>query len=134
VRPAERLAAAGAGAIAASLLLPWYGIELEVFSGFSQTGIEAFSFAHAALLTTAGAALALIARCAAGYRPPRPLGEGGLLALAGIWAALIVAFLAVDRPDEIAGYGTVRLRYGAFVGLGGCVALILGGVRMRRVP
>jgi hypothetical protein len=116
-----------------SLLFPWYGIELELFQGFSQTGFEAFSFAHAALAVTAAAALVLVFRCARGYRPPRPLSEGGLLALAGLWAALIVGYLAVDHPEEIAGFGHVRIRYGLLVALAGAGALLIGGMRLRMV-
>jgi hypothetical protein len=131
LRPAERIAALGAVAVAGSLLFPWYGIELELFNGFSQTGLEAFGFGHAALLVTAVASLALIWMCANGYELPRPLGEGALLIAAGIWTALLVTYLAIDRPDEIAGFDRVRLRYGAFVALGGAAALLLGGVRLR---
>jgi hypothetical protein len=134
LRPAERVAALGALACAGSLLLPWYGIELELFNGFSQTGLEAFTFAHAALALTAAAALVLIVRCGAGYLPPRPLSEGGALVVAGVWAALIVAYLAIDRPDEIAGFGHVRLRYGLFVALAGAAAMVSGGLRLRAAP
>ncbi len=133
LRPAERLAALGALVSAGSVLLPWYGIELELFNGFSQTGLEAFSPAHAALLVSALAALALIWRCAGGYEVPRPLGEGALLVAAGVWIAVIVAYLAIDRPDEIAGFERVRLRYGAFVALGGAAALVMGGARLRMI-
>ena len=133
VRGAERLAGLGAALCLLSLLFPWYGIELELFQGFSQTGLEAFSFAHAALGVTAAAALLLIVRCARGYRPPRPFSEGGLLAAAGLWAALIVGYLAVDRPDDIAGFGHVRLRYGLLVALAGAAALVVAGIRLRIV-
>ncbi len=133
LRPAERLAAIGAVAAAGSLLLPWYGIELELFNGFSQTGLEAFNFAHAAVLVSALAALWLIWLCAGGYRLPRPLGEGVLLVAAGVWIALVVTYLAIDRPDEIAGFERVRLRYGAFVALGGAAALVVGGIRLRLI-
>lgn len=131
LRPAERLAALGGVAAAGSMLFPWYGIELELISGFSQTGLEAFNFAHAALVATAGAAIVLVWRCAGGDPPPRPLGEGALLIAAGLWIGLLIAYLAVDRPDEIAGFSKVRLRYGIFVALGGAAALILGGLRLR---
>jgi hypothetical protein len=129
--PAERIAALGALTVAGSLLFPWYGIELELFGGFSQTGLEAFSFAHAALLLTAAAALGVIWLCARGYKLPRPLGEGALLIAAGVWIAVLATYLAIDRPDEIAGFDRVRLRYGAFVSLGGAAAVVLGGIRLR---
>ena len=112
LRPAERIAALGAALAAGSLLFPWYGIELELFNGFSQTGLEAFNFAHAALLLTAAAALVLIWLCAGGYVPPRPITEGVLLIAAGAWIGILVAFLAIDRPEEIAGLrpGSPELR------------------------
>ena len=131
LRAAERIAGLGAILCLGSLLFPWYGIELELFQGFSQTGLEAFSFAHAALGVTAAAALVLIVRCGRGYRPPRPLSEGGLLALAGVWAAVLVAYLAIDKPEQIAGFGQVRLRYGLLVALAGAGALVSGGMRLR---
>lgn len=134
LRPAERIAALGAALVVGSLLFPWYGIELELFSGFSQTGVEAFNFGHAALVATAAPALVLVWRCAGSYRPPRPLSEGGLLITAGVWAGLLVAYLAVDRPEQIAGFATVRLRYGIFVAIGGAAVMFLGGLRMRQVP
>ena len=131
LRPAERVAAAGALLCLGSVLFPWYGIELELFQGFSQTGLEAFSFAHGALMLTAAAALVLIVRCGRGYRPPRPLSEGALLALAGLWAAILVGYLAIDKPDDIAGFGHVRLRYGLLVALAGAGALVSGGMGVR---
>jgi hypothetical protein len=134
LRPAERIAALGALACVGSLLFPWYGIELELFNGFSQTGLEAFTFAHAALVLTAAAAIVLIVRCGAGYLPPRPLSEGGALIAAGVWAGLIVGYLAIDRPEEIAGFGHVRLRYGLFVAVAGAAAMIAGGLRLRAAP
>ena len=133
LEPAERLAAMGAAAVAASLLLPWYGIELELFGGFSQTGLEAFTFAHAAMVVAAGAVVALVVLGGGGYRPPRPLSEAGLLIAGGIWIAAVVAYLAIDRPDEIAGFDRVRLRYGALVALGGAAAIALGGLRLRQL-
>lgn len=132
LRGAERVAAAGAAAVVGSLLFPWYGIELELFSGFSQTGLEAFGFAHAALVAVAGASLLLIWRCSGGYRLPRPLSEGGLLVAAAVWSGALVAYLAVDRPEEIAGFATVRLRYGAFVAMAGVAAMLSGGLRLRQ--
>jgi hypothetical protein len=128
--PNRRLAAAGAVALLASLLLPWYGVRLEFLSGFSQTGVEAFSFGHAALALVAAAALWLVGH-GAGGGPPRPLSEGGLMVACGVWATLVVGFLALDRPAQIAGFTDVGVRYGAFVALGGALALAGAGLRLR---
>ena len=128
--PPARLAALGALAVPGSMLFPWYGIEFS--SGLSQTGFDSFGLGQLALLLTVGAALYLIARCAGGYELPRPLREGSLLAVAGGWAAVLVGYLMLDKPDEISGFTDIHLRYGIFVALGGSLALLLGGLRLRR--
>ncbi len=128
--PPARLATVGAIAIPGSMLFPWYGIQFG--PGLSQTGFDSFGLGELALLLTAGAALFLIGRCATGYVLPRPLSQGALLALAGLWAALVVAYLMLDRPDEIAGHVHIHLRYGIFVAMGGAVAMVVGGLRLRR--
>jgi hypothetical protein len=116
--------------VPSSLLFPWYGIEFS--SGLSQTGLDAFGLGQLALLLTVGAALFLIVRCAGGYELPRPLRQGTLLAVAGVWAAVLVGYLMLDKPDEISGRTGIHLRYGIFVALGGALALALGGLRLRR--
>jgi hypothetical protein len=130
LEPPARLAATGALLVLVSMLFPWYGIQFG--PGLSQTGFDSFGLGELALVLTAGAALLLIARCGAGYRPPRPLSEGALLALAGAWAALLIVYLIIDRPDEISGHTHIHLRYGIFVAMGGAVAMIVGGLRLRR--
>ncbi len=125
-----RLAALGALAVPGSMLFPWYGIEFS--SGLSLTGVDSFGLGQLALLLTVGVALYLIARCAGGYELPRPLRQGSLLALAGVWAAILVGYLMLDKPDEISGRTGIHLRYGIFVALGGSLALVLGGLRLRR--
>jgi hypothetical protein len=130
LRPPARLAAVGALAVPGSLLFPWYGIEFS--SGLSQTGLDAFGLGQLALLLTVGAALFLIVRCAGGYELPRPLREGTLLAVAGVWAAVLVGYLMLDKPDEISGRTGIHLRYGIFVALGGALAMVVGGLRLRR--
>ncbi|MEK6327384.1 MAG: hypothetical protein AABM66_07665 [Actinomycetota bacterium] len=128
--PPARLAALGALAVPGSMLFPWYGIEFG--PGLSKTGFDSFGLGQLALLLTVGAALYLVARCAGGYDLPRPLREGTLLALAGGWAAVLVGYLMLDKPDQIAGHTGIHLRYGVFVALGGSLALLVGGLRLRR--
>lgn len=127
--PAERIVAAGAIAVAASLLLPWYGIPFS--SGLSVTGLDSFGFGHAALLVTVGAVVFLIAREASGRTLPRPLRAADLVAVAGAWGVLLCLFLIADRPDQLGGSTEVRIRYGIYVAIGGCLAILVGGMRMR---
>ena len=127
--PAERIVGAGGIAVVVSVLLPWYGIALG--SGLSVTGLDLFGFAHAALLITVGAAVFLAVREASGHPLPRPLRAAELVAVAGTWGALLCFFLMADQPDELAARPDVQLRYGIFVALGGCLAIVVGGLRMR---
>jgi hypothetical protein len=127
--PAERIVGAGAIAACASLLFPWYGIAFG--RGLSVTGLDRFGFAHAALLITVGAAVFLVIREASGRPMPRPLRAAELVAVAGTWGALLCFFLMADQPDELGGRPDVQLRYGIFVALAGCLAIVVGGLRMR---
>ena len=127
----ERLAGAGAAIVAASLFLPWYGVALA--GGLVKTPIGAFGLVEAALLLTVGSAGVLILICSRGFSLPRPLHEGTLLVAAGAWAALLIAYRMLERPEfELAGVGRVGLRYGIFVALTGAVLLVVGGLRKRR--
>ena len=48
-----------------------------------------------------------------GGLPPRPLRAAELVLVAGVWAALLTAYLMIDRPDELAGTTSVGLRSGS---------------------
>jgi hypothetical protein len=131
----ERLAVVGVAVIAGSLLLPWYGIP--VAGDLVQTGLGAFSWAEGALLLVGAATLVLAMQIGGGYVPPRPLTEWALLVAAGLWAAAIVAYRMVDRPDlELEVIVDVTrdydLRYGIFVALGGALLIAGAGLRARR--
>jgi hypothetical protein len=128
--PPGRLAVVGALTVPVSMLFPWYGIKFG--PGLSQTGFDSFGLGELALLLTVGAAVYLVARCAGDYRLPRPLREGSLLAVAGAWSAVLVGYLMLDKPDDISGFTDIHLRYGIFVALGGSLALLVGGLRLRR--
>ena len=135
LRGNERLAVVGVALIAGSLLLPWYGIP--VSGDLVQTGLGAFSWAEAALLLVAAATLFLAMEVGGGYVPPRPLTEWALFLAAGIWAAAIVAYRMIDRPElDFEVIATVNrdygLRYGIFVAMAGAALIIAAGLRARR--
>jgi hypothetical protein len=127
----ERMAALGVATMLVSFLLPWYGVPIG--GDLVQTGLGAFNFASGALVAIAIATLFLLLQLGGGYVPPRPLREWGLLVAAGAWAALIVIYLMVDRPDfQLAGVDdSYDLRYGIFVALAGAAVVIAAGLRMR---
>jgi hypothetical protein len=135
LRGNERLAVIGVALIAGSLLLPWYGIP--VAGDLVQTGLGVFGWAEGALVLTAAAALFLALQIGGGYVPPRPLREWAMLFAAGAWAAAIVVYRMVDRP-ELDFEVVVRverdysLRYGIFVALAGALLIAVAGLRARR--
>src|SRR5690349_7408962 len=90
----ERLVCIGAAITFGSLFLPWYGI---TFTRLSSSGIESFGFGAAALLVTAGAAVAAVVREAAGKPPSRPLRTAELVIVAGAWATALAIYLYFDR-------------------------------------
>jgi hypothetical protein len=129
----ERLATLAIAACIASLALPWYRIPTA--TRFEKTGLGSFDFAEAALLITLLSALVLIVGVRRGRILPRPLHEGTLLTTAGVWSAVLVAFLMFDRPEATVfdfptDYG---LRFGIFVTLGAALTLAVAGLRVRRL-
>lgn len=130
-RPGVRLAAIGALIVLASLFMPWYGVHVQAFQVISESAFGTFGGAVLALLLTTGAALYLAFRAAAGYVPPRPLSTGGVIIAAGVWSCALVGLLALDRPEQILGNHDVDVHFGLFVGLGGALAMVVGGLRIR---
>ena len=133
LRRNERLAALALLASIGGFALPWYRASFP--QRMSQTGVEVFGFAAAALLITVCAALLLIVQSGRGRHPPLPLHEGTLLAVAGIWSAVIVGFLMLNRPPlDLGGFTTdYELAFGIFLELGAALVLALAGLRLRRL-
>jgi hypothetical protein len=127
----ERIAFLGSATIVASMLLPWY--RAPISSDLVQTGFGAFSFAEGALILVAAATTFLALECGGGYVPPRPLREWGLFVTAGVWAALIVVYRMIDRPDfRLAGIDDAyEIHYGIFVALAGALIIVMAGLRLR---
>jgi hypothetical protein len=127
----ERIAVIGAAVMVASLALPWY--QSPISNDLVLTGIGAFGWAEAALVLIAAATTFLALQGGGGYVPPRPLREWGLFVAAGSWAAVIVLYRMIDRPDfTLAGHDEpYDLHYAIFVALAGAVLIVIAGLRMR---
>ena len=130
--PGVRLAAIGALVVFVSLILPWYGVSLQLFQVITESGLGAFGAGALALVLTAAAALYLAVITARGYRLPRPLTAGGVMVAAGVWCAILAALLTVETPSRILGIDAVETEYGPFVAIGGALTIVAGGMRMRR--
>ena len=128
----ERLAGMGMLICLAGTLLPWYRAPVD---DLGKSAWGDFGFILAALLLTIAAAMALLLRVGLGRRPPLPLHEGTLLAVAGIWAGLTIVFAMFDRPEfQLGDFSReYSLGYAIFVSLGGAVVLTVAGLRIRRV-
>lgn len=127
----ERIAVIGAAVVAGSFFLPWY--RAPVSSDLVQTGFGAFGFAEGALLLVAAATTFLALECGGGYVPPRPLREWALFVTAGAWAALIVLYRMIERPDfRLADIDEpYEIHYGIFVALAGAAIIVAAGLRLR---
>ena len=127
----ERIAVIGAAVMVGSLLLPWY--QSPTSDDLVLTGAGAFGWAEGALILIAAATTFLALQGGGGYVPPRPLREWALFVVAGCWAALIVLYRMVDRPDfTLAGHDEpYDLHYAIFVALAGAVIVVMAGLRMR---
>jgi hypothetical protein len=134
LRGNERLAVVGVTAIVGSLALPWYDSPVP---GLVQTGFGGFSWASAAILLMCAAVVFLSMQVGGGYVPPRPLTEWALFVAAGTWIALIIIYLAFDRPNldfavlSVEVEKTYGLGYGIFVAFAGALAIIAAGARSR---
>jgi hypothetical protein len=127
----ERIAVIGAAVMVGSLLLPWY--QSPTSDDLVLTGAGAFGWAEGALILIAGATTFLALQGGGGYVPPRPLREWALFVVAGCWAALIVLYRIVDRPNfTLEGHDEpYSLHYAIFVALAGAVIIVIAGLRMR---
>jgi hypothetical protein len=135
LRGNERLATMGVAVIVVSLLLPWYGVP--VAGDLVQTGLGAFTWAEGALLLVAAATLFFALQIGGGYVPPRPLREWALLVALGCWAAAIIVYRMLVRPEldftVVAHISReYSLRYGIFVAFAGALLIVAAGLRSRR--
>jgi hypothetical protein len=133
--PAEmRLAALAAGALAVSLILPWY--QKSYFQGQKvvQANVSAlgvFTFVEAAVLLVALAVLFLVWARSQRKGFHLPGGDGVAITLAGGWALVLLVWRLFDKPD-IKGVGvTVGIQWGIFGALLAAGALVAAGARVR---
>ncbi len=129
--PDQRLAAAAAAALAASIFLPWWR---DPIFGITYVGLRRATLLEAAVVVVALAVLVLLLRRAEGKFFRLPLSDGTLIAAAGAWTGFLIAFRMLDPPTrKIAGtthdYG---LRWGILFALASSVVLAASGARTRR--
>jgi hypothetical protein len=133
----QRLAALAALALAGGLFLPWWRDPL---IGVTSVAVRRLTFVEVAIFLVAAAVLALLLGRAERRTFNLPLSDGTLIAAAGAWAFVLVAYRMLDPPSrtaERAGDGVTvtrdyGLRWGALVALAAAATLAAAGVRERR--
>jgi hypothetical protein len=136
--PELRLAAAAAGGLGFTLVLPWY--EKSFFattrSGTvavtdSLSAFQVFSFVEAAVLLVAAGVLYLIWARSQSKAFHLPGGDGTVIMGAGGWALLLLVWRLFDKPDVSDPGATVGIQWGIFAALLAAGMLTAAGVRVR---
>lgn len=134
--PELRMAAGGAAALAASLVLPWYQKSFvpQGRSDFAQDNLSAFgvfSFVEAAVLLVAAGVLYLVWARSERKGFHLPGGDGFVVSLAGGWALALLVWRLFDKPDVDGASATVGIQWGMFAAMAAAAALIVAGARLR---
>jgi hypothetical protein len=132
----QRFAGASAIALLVTMFLPWYEKNLydPRLRDFRSDTISAFgtiSFVEAAVfLVAAGVLVLLFARGERrGFHLPG--GDGTIIMLAGLWAALLIFWRVFDRPEASGQGSTVGIQWGFFLAFLAAAALTATGYRIR---
>ena len=134
--PELRGAAIAAGALALSLLLPWYQKSFVPPGGgeFREDSVSAFgvfSFVEAAILLVALGVLYLVWARARARGFHLPGGDGFVISLAGAWVLVLLAWRLFDRPEAEGGAATVGISWGVLGPAVAAAALVVIGGRLR---
>jgi hypothetical protein len=125
--PREHKLAAGASLILAlSLFLPWY---YDRKKSESLSGLHVFTWVEAAVLLVALGVLVLVYARARRKAFHLPGGDGTIVVIAGVWAAILVFYrMVVDRPGGVEELG---IEWGIFASLLAAGALAWTGLQIR---
>jgi hypothetical protein len=133
----QRLAALAALGLVGSLFLPWWRDPL---IGVTSVAVRRLTFVEVSIFIVAAAVLVLLLGRAERRPFHLPLSDGTLIAAAGAWAFVLVAFRMLDPPTRSAERASdaakvtreYGLRWGALVALAAAATLTAAGVRERR--
>jgi hypothetical protein len=130
------MAALAALGLFLALLLPWYSTSpTAVNKGQSavsshHSALATFGWVEGAVLLVAAGVLLLLFARAEERAFHLPGGDGGVIALAGVWAAFLIVWRFFDKPGLGRGVA-VGLQWGVFVALGLAAVLAYAGSRIR---
>ncbi len=129
--PESRMAGGSAAALAASLLLPWYQVDIPTRGGFNRSAFEVFSWVEGAVLLVAAGVLYLVWARAERRAFHLPGGDGFVVSLAGGWALVLLIWRLFDRPGVSGEGATVGVQWGIFLAMLAAGALAAAGARVR---
>jgi hypothetical protein len=136
--PELRMAGVAAGALALTLVLPWYEKSFFATTGArpvavsdNLSALQVFSFVEAAVLLVAAGVLYLVWARAQRKAFHLPGGDGTVIMAAGAWALLLLVWRLFDKPDVSDPGATVGVQWGIFAALLAAGALTAAGVRVR---
>ena len=132
--PESRVTGGAAGALAFSLLLPWY--QVSFFRGRdavtdSRSALQVFTWIEAAILLVALAVLFLVYARAQRQAFHLPGGDGFVVSAAGAWALALIVWRLFDKPNVDERAATVGIQWGIFFALLAAAALVAAGARVR---
>lgn len=129
--PDQRLAGLAALALGGSIFLPWWR---DPALHVSLVGVRRLTFVEVAIFMVAAAVLFLLLRRAEGRAFHLPLSDGTLIAVAGFWSCVLVAFRMLDPPTRTVGGITTDygMRWGLVFALAAGALLAAAGTRTRR--
>jgi hypothetical protein len=132
------LAAIAAVCLVLTLFFPWYQETVVAKSlktgGATLTGWGSFSWVEAAVLLVSVGVLTLLFQRAEGRAFHVPGGDGGVIAGAGAWTAVLIIWRMFDKPG-VSGHGiyatTSGVEWGIFIALAVAAWLAYCGNRIR---
>jgi hypothetical protein len=126
LRAGEVVAGLGAVVLAVSLALPWYDVAA---SGAHESGVRALGWlAVIPLVLAVLIGLGLVVTTLTEVSPARPLAFAVIAVPLGLLAVLVVIFRLIAEPGLGVGAsdGDVAIRWPAFAGLAGSIAIVAG--------
>jgi hypothetical protein len=132
--PESRVTGGAAGALAFSLILPWYQVSFFGGKGAvtdSRSALQVFTWIEAAILLVALAVLFLVYARAQRQAFHLPGGDGFVVSAAGAWALGLIVWRLFDKPNVDERAATVGIQWGIFFALLAAAALVAAGARVR---
>jgi hypothetical protein len=131
----QRVAALAALVLLLTLFLPWYqksyfDTKTRTPAQDSLSGFGSADFVMASVVLVALGVLALLWARGEGRGFHLPFGDGIVIMVGGIWAALLIFYRVLDHPDVSGAGATIGIQWGVFVAFLAAAFLVYAGYRI----